>query len=942
MPREQLAEQLWPEDLLESTRLRLRQETHRLKKALGLAEEIVSTSTSDVALDKDLLETDLDEFRRLIQGGGLTTLSLEDRQSLTSGFLPGWDDLWVVAEKGQAETIQLQAAIAAGRSLLEAHSPESALDLAHGLIPRHPVNEDLRMVAVKAHADLGSMANAVAEYQELRRRMKDQLGQEPSTSSSELVRALGQRGERSVHVESPSLASEIPNPIEPLAGREVELAQIQELLAHHRLVTLTGPGGIGKTRLAIEVARALADQGERRVAFVSLMELSDPGEWGRFILSQLKVNLPGESDHEAYLANILRESPTVLVMDNVEHLLPEAAVKIRRLVEQAPHLKVLATSIYALKVGGEALLPIGPLDPETGGRQLLLDAMRLHRPLAAAMAAKDPALLAIARRLDGYPLALRLAAPRFRFLSPVDLLTQLDNLEILASSSPDLPQRHRSLEAALQASAESLTAEERKALVRVSVFPGGLGVELASLILPAAGGMDALERLVDSALLTLDDREEGVRFKMMGPVREYLRRGLSPEEEESLRMEAWGAVRELVARTGVSPERPLTPRVLAALDAEYENIVHLWQRAAERQPAEAVELIKQLWAYQVSRGRQAACLALAADLEPFWRELPPDDRAALELAMAGLHMAGNKEALAHEYLVRAEGLAQATANPEFQARVAIRRAAWAFRKDFWNAHVSASRALELSLSAGNKYLEARARQVAGSIAQYKQEWTEAADQLDRAFVLFREMEEFSYAGLAGLYLASVLRESGRAGEAVRALDRAREVASLSQDPARLALLNETEGRIALAAGRPGDAEEFFRESYRLWKSIGSDFQEADQLLSLTRALIAQGKWEEGRKVLVDSADLWVKDGNEGGLCQSLSAAAAILQHDGSPGEARDLLAFSEAYEAERQLILVASEKAYRESLRVALGAGGTIRRPLTLAGTRELFDLILR
>lgn len=942
MPREQLAEQLWPEDLLESTRLRLRQETHRLKKALGPAEEIVSTTTSEVSLEKELLATDLDEFRRLIQGGELSHLSLEDRQSLTGAFLPGWDDLWAVAERAQAETIQLQAAIAAGQALLAARSPESALDLAHGLIPRHPVNEDLRMVAVKAHADLGSLANAVAEYQELRRRMKEQLGQEPSSSSNEFVRVLGQRKERASPTDAASLASEIPNPIEPLAGREEELEQIQDLLSHHRLVTLTGPGGIGKTRLAIETARALVEQGELRVAFVSLMELSDSGEWGRFVLSQLKVNLPGETDPEAYLANILRESPTVLVMDNVEHLLPAAAVKIRRLVEQAPNLRVLATSISALKVGGETILPIGPLDPEKGGRQMLLDAMRFHRPLAAMMAAKDPALLAIAQRLDGYPLALRLAAPRFRFLSPADLLAQLENQALLASTSPDLPERHRSLESALQASAESLSPEERRALERVSLFPGGLGVELASLILPVDGGLDALERLVDSALLALDDREDGVRFKMMGPVRDYLRRGLSAADQAALRVEAWAAVREHVARTGASPEKPLTPRTLAALDAEYENIAHYWIWAADHDPAGAVELIKSLWTYQAARGRQAACLGLTASLEPVWGSLPAEDRAALELAMAGLHMARNQENLALEHIVRAEDLSRGMSQPELLARIAIRRAAWAFRKDFWNARGAAEKALELSLAAGNRYLEARSRQVAGSVAQFEQDWPEASLQLDRAFELFREMEEFSFAGLAGLYLASVLRESGRVGEAARALDRAREVASLSQDPARLALLSETEGRIALAAGRPEDAEEFFRESYRIWKTMGSDFQEADQLLSLTRALIAQGKWEEGRKVLVDSADLWVKDRNEGGLCQSLSAAAAILQHDGSPGEARDLLAFSEAYQAERQLILVASEISYRESLRVSLGAGGTLTRPRTLAGARELFDLILR
>ena len=283
MLRSQLAEQLWPDDFYDATRLRLRQEIHRLKRALGSDAEIIGSDARDVWLDKSQVTTDIE----LLEGvyGGKDHL-LPD-SVFTDDFLPGWHDDWVLAERSRAENLQASAAVALGNRRLESGDATGALEFAKRVIQRHPLNEELRMVAVHSNAKLGSVAASVAEYQDYRRKVREHLGVNAEQPDPDYLARL-------VEPPLPALPTSwdntIPFRLDPLIGRESQIEDTISRLGKPgvRLVTLVGPGGIGKTQLSIEVANRLLETTESRVAFVSLADVLEGKEWSRATLSHLR------------------------------------------------------------------------------------------------------------------------------------------------------------------------------------------------------------------------------------------------------------------------------------------------------------------------------------------------------------------------------------------------------------------------------------------------------------------------------------------------------------------------------------------------------------------------------------------------------------------------------------------------------------------------------
>ncbi|HEV2129035.1 MAG TPA: helix-turn-helix domain-containing protein, partial [Thermomicrobiales bacterium] len=330
----------------------------------------------------------------------------------------------------------------------------------------------------------------------------------------------------------------LPAPPTSTIGRDAEVEEVLALLGQddRRLVTLTGPGGVGKTRLALVVARQAADLFPDGVVFVPLAALTDPGLVVPTVMAHL--NLAERMDHRLIddLAAYLRGRHLLLVLDNLEHLLP-AAADISTLLTTTPELTILATSRAPLRLQGEREVPVAPLTlprlvhlptreevAAAEAVQLFVDRARDAAPTFALSQENAAAVAAIARRLDGLPLALELAAARLRILSPTELLARLDqSLPVLTGGARDLPDRQRTIRQAIEWSYRLLAPEEQALFRRLSVFAGGWDAAAAE----AVGGQDAatlgvLSALVEHSLVIAEASGDGsTRYRMLETIRQF-------------------------------------------------------------------------------------------------------------------------------------------------------------------------------------------------------------------------------------------------------------------------------------------------------------------------------------------------------------------------------------------------------------------------------------
>jgi predicted ATPase/DNA-binding XRE family transcriptional regulator len=460
----------------------------------------------------------------------------------------------------------------------------------------------MREVAGLTQEELASRAglspNAVGVLERGRRRrpyphtvraLADTLGLDED-GRSELLAAVPGRGEATrAAAQGPSTA-ELPHPATALVGRERELAELAGLLGGgDRLLTLTGIGGVGKTRLATEAAREAAPLFPDGVAFVGLAPLRDHLLVFPTVARALGLReTEGQTPHEV-LRGHLREKSFLLVLDNFERVL-DAAPEVGALIEACPGLTVLTTSRAPLRVRGEREYPVSPLElpPSTrnpteeevlkapSGR-LFLERARASNPSFVVTEENAAAVAAICWRLAGLPLALELAAAKVRFLDPASLLSHLDGA-LSGAWARDLPERQRTMRAALDWSHELLSEEERVLFRRLAVFAGGFTLEAAEGVcalgrIEPGGVFEPLGRLVEQSLVTVDHDAGGLRYGMLEPVRQYAleKLGESGEAEEVRRRHAehFVAFAEAAAPRLMGPEHAAW---LERLEQEHDNL----------------------------------------------------------------------------------------------------------------------------------------------------------------------------------------------------------------------------------------------------------------------------------------------------------------------------------------------------------------------------------
>ncbi len=359
------------------------------------------------------------------------------------------------------------------------------------------------------------------------------------------------RGATRVLQESPaasrrfaSLASTLPVPATPLVGRAADLASLVELTREHRVVTITGPGGVGKTRLVIELGRQLAPVFLDDVAFIALADITDAAAFVPALANALDVKeAEGRTLSDGLVARI-GEKKALLLLDNLEQVVT-VAPEVAWLVERCPHLRVVATSRTPLKIAAEREYALAPLSlPPTSGAAsvesllaypavaLFVERGKKNRGSFELTDANGAAIAAICTRLDGLPLALELAAARLRLLSPEALLERLNHtLDVLTSGPRDSPERQQTLRATIDWSHSLLTESEQRLFRRMAVFAGGCTFDDVEAVCadPGESSLDDLESLVDNALVQLDG--QGSRLLMLQTIAEYARERLDAAGE---------------------------------------------------------------------------------------------------------------------------------------------------------------------------------------------------------------------------------------------------------------------------------------------------------------------------------------------------------------------------------------------------------------------------
>jgi predicted ATPase len=376
--------------------------------------------------------------------------------------------------------------------------------------------------------------------------------------------------------------SNLPGDVTELVGRDDEIVSLRQILDSTRILTLTGPGGSGKTRLALGVAQSVRDRFPHGTWFVDLASVSDAGMLEPAIASTLGLRDSADRTMAESLKLHLRERTTLLLLDNLEQLLPEGADVVASIARGAPEVRCLITSRELLRIGGERGHPVPPLDPDDGVRlfEARAAAIRPDIPLDGEVRA---VVRQICERLFGLPLAIELAAARVRLLSPALILERLATSLDLAGGSRDVPERQRTLRGAMAWSHDLLSEPERVLFRRLGVFAGGFTAELAFVVTDPEGSLgvdvlDGLESLADKSLVRIEPAgSHGAatepRFDLHPLLREYALERLD-ESGERAELEARhaGALADLAESNGAQILGAAGSASIARLDLEQHNV----------------------------------------------------------------------------------------------------------------------------------------------------------------------------------------------------------------------------------------------------------------------------------------------------------------------------------------------------------------------------------
>jgi predicted ATPase len=713
----------------------------------------------------------------------------------------------------------------------------------------------------------------------------------------------------------------LPASLTTFIGRDAELVKARRLLEAARLVTLTGPGGVGKSRLAVQVAASLTSEFADGAWLVELAGLSDPGLAPDQVLSALGgAEAPRQAPTES-LTRHLATRRLLLVLDNCEHLISACAVLADTLLRACPGLKILATSRELLGVSGETAWPVPPLSTPEGDWSGALDALlecesvrlfvdraRRAAPDLVVDDANARHIVQICRRLDGVPLALELAAARARTLSLGEIAQRLDDrFRLLVGGPRSAPARHQTLRAALDWSYEALTPSERSLFVGLAVFAGGFTLEAATAVGTLDGPelLDTVASLVEKSLVVADRSSGTTRYHLLETVRQYgLERLVENGQAETARTRHLEWAVQLAETAGSRLHGPEQEESLRVLETEHDNLRAALDWAAAGSRIESgIRLAASLGRFweihgHLSEGRarletwagaggtppelRARVLTSAAVLAQRQLDAPAARRLyeeALVIRRALDDLVGTAEAL--------HGLGNlAYMQGDVAAAEALFEENLAVARNLNDRRIEAASLLNLGVVTHSHYLRGRAplEEVAPRATAY----------YEQALEIYRELGDRHGMALALENIGAMVQFLG---------DSARSLACHTESLALRRALGDKIGIAASArflayhAFRSGDygrARGLHEEALDLEREIGNPRQIAEELTALAEVLHNEGETLRARHLLEESAVLSRRFAERFLLGRTLWLLGVIAMEDGDFDVAEQALEESRA------------------------------------------------
>jgi predicted ATPase/DNA-binding SARP family transcriptional activator len=835
---DRLMEDLWGDDSVRTTRNTVQSKIAKLRRALGDPTVVVG-GDGGYTLIVDPLEVDAvavltraTEATALLGNGDVgdaadlcaTTLQMFRGDLLTSAG----DGDWVIPHRARLDAARMQlleTGYAARLRLGDSGDVIGDLEMA---VTSYPYQESLWVLLITALYQAGRQAEALATYQRVRQQLADELGLDPGPQLQQLEQQILIHDTTIAPVRSPTtinhlVVGNLPSIAADLVGRDTEIAGLCDLLATNRLVEIVGPGGIGKTAVAIATARmsSLSPGIERGGVWLARLETAvTANDVIDTLIAALNV-----TGGETALYERLKGNDALVILDNCEHVVDAAAELAVRLLDTAPGIRILCTSQVPLDIDGETLFELAPL--------ALGDAAELFSRRATAQrrtqrAVDDhQAVLELCRSLDGLPLAIELAAARTKTLSIEEITRRLDDrFNVLNDPTSRRPERRRALKATIRWSYELLFPDDQRGLWALATFAGGAplaAVEsvLESLAVPAGASIDVVGRLASRSLVIVDDDDTAgrVRYRLLDSVRAFALEAMTDADVTDIAHAAhaaWFAHAAGASTLGVRSNHQAEH--LAFARAERANIDAALAWSMVHDPLLALRIVTGFgWAWVVlgdSRGAQR----LLAALDSAGSTAPADERATALLLAGWLEASTGALAPARDHIAAAAELAAAIGDVDLQARSCY------YLAYVVSHHGEFQHALELTDRSRDLY------------ASLDRAWDQAAN---------------------GLFAARAAISAGDEKRSLEACDEVEHWLQTVDDPWLHARRDAMLGELARLQHRFDDAVMHIGRAVEASRRLGFLQTEAYQTASLGRAQCQAGDYESGAATLelaIDKAE----------------------------------------------------------------------------------------
>jgi len=833
VPIDRLADELWRGEPPDRASTTLRAYVSKLRTVLG-TDAVITSGAAGYALDVARDTVDATRFERLAKEGheALERGAARSAASRLHKAIELWrgppfagvsDEGALRMEAQRLEDLRLLAFEDRIEADLALGQDAELVDELEGLVHEYPYRERLWHQLMLALYRAQRQTDALAAYRRARGLLDEELGLEPSEELQRLEQAILRH--EVPPARPPEERHNLPAPVSSFVGRESELADVDRLLTTGRLLTLSGVGGVGKTRLAIEAARRALGESPDGVFLVDLSALTESTLVARQVVSALGMQEQPDGQFAEQLVARLREADLLIVLDNCEHLRQACAELCGRLLGSCPRLRVLATSREALGVPGEVDYPVPPLpvaSPESdldalraseAVRLFLARASEVH-PRRSEVPEAVSTVARICRDLDGLPLAIELAAARAKVFSFEEIANRLDDrFQFLVSWRRLSPARHRTLRAAMDWSYELLSEDERTLLDRLSVFAGGFTLGAAAVICVSGlegGADDLVGRLVEASLIVPEEREGETRYRLLETVRQYAAEQLeSHGDTAAVRRRQAGHFLTVAESAQTRGGGQL--RGLRQLDADIDNM----RAAAE---------------FAIATGDVDTEIRLAAALWPYWH-------------VRG-HLAEGRDRLEAAIAREAAAASGAYTRAVFGAGIL----AWSVG-DYGRVRVLAKELLATATATDSRSDEHAAYKLLSHVALRERDFAGAERYSKRTLALARKLGSDHDISTAQLNLAVVYLDWGRTEAAIPMLE---DVLAYNRqngiaEGAGFALLNLGEADYHL--GDFARARLRFEEARQAFASVGFRAHVGHALTGLAGVEASSGRHEEAARLL---------------------------------------------------------------------------------------------